>query len=125
MKIEEITKKDIGRFVVYNDGFKTQLGRIKSYNEKFIFVVYHCNNNWDRYKDYTGCATSPENIHFVEDIKIIDTEPDIGLHTPLCSCNHCIKLKKICFGSFPKEDREDIKTTNPHIYQVLKNDGIW
>jgi len=30
-------------------------GRVKSISdENYVFVVYHCNNDWDNYKDYTG-----------------------------------------------------------------------
>jgi hypothetical protein len=41
-------------------------GRIKSWNQTFIFVVFHCDNNWDRYYDYTGCACKPTQLRFTE-----------------------------------------------------------
>lgn len=28
-----------------------------------IFVVYKCNEDWDNYRDYTGCSTAPEDLH--------------------------------------------------------------
>jgi hypothetical protein len=39
-------------------------GRIKSWNEKWIFVVYRCDHQWDRFQDFTGAATDPEDLRF-------------------------------------------------------------
>lgn len=55
--------------------------------------------------------------------KIIDTEPDIGKHTYLCSCEECIKIKKTLFGDFSKEGRSKYK--NSLLERVLLNDKIW
>jgi len=62
--IAELTKEDIGKWVVYDDNFKKEKGRIKSWNDTFIFVVYKCDMKWDRFQDYTGCATKPEDLSF-------------------------------------------------------------
>ncbi len=63
--IAELTKEDIGRWVVYKSGNgKPEKGRIKSWNDNWIFVVYHCDNQWDRFQDYTGCATRPYDFYF-------------------------------------------------------------
>lgn len=64
--IKSITQKDIGRWVIYRDSFdgKSEKGRIKSYNSKYIFVVYKYAGEWDRFKAYTGCATSPEDLEW-------------------------------------------------------------
>lgn len=59
-----VTPSDIGRWVLYRP--KNEKGRIKSYNDKFIFVVYKCDNNWDDYQNYTGEATKRENLEFTE-----------------------------------------------------------
>jgi len=67
IKLNELTKNDVGRWVIYNDGFKEGKGKIKSWNEYNIFVVYKCNNEWDKYQDYTGCSTSPKDLRFMED----------------------------------------------------------
>ena len=40
----------------------TEVGRIKSCNDKYIFVVYKCGDLWENYQDYTGCATNPEDL---------------------------------------------------------------
>jgi hypothetical protein len=63
--IRDLTEEDFGRWVVYTDGTKQgQLGRIKSWNDMWIFVVYHCADEWDNYQDYTGCATTPSDLRF-------------------------------------------------------------
>jgi hypothetical protein len=63
MDIKTLTEKDIGKWVIYTPTFgDKELGRIKSYNNIFIFVVYNCNKEWDRFQDYTGCATRPEDL---------------------------------------------------------------
>ena len=62
--IAELTKEDIGKWVVYSDPFKKEKGRIKSWNDKYIFVVYKCDSRWDRFQDFTGCATNPEDLNF-------------------------------------------------------------
>lgn len=64
--IEDLTKEDLGRYVIYTDGTKEeQRGRIKSWNDRWIFVVYHCADEWDNYQDYTGAATEPGDLKFV------------------------------------------------------------
>jgi len=62
--IKKLTKDDVGKWVKYTDFSKTELGRIKSWNDKFIFVVYSCACNWNNFKDYTAAATSPEDLEF-------------------------------------------------------------
>lgn len=67
--ITKLTDKDIGRWVIYKDGTgDTERGKLKSWNSKIIFVVYHANGNWDadHWKDYTGQATRPEDLEFVK-----------------------------------------------------------
>ena len=64
--IGKLQEKDRGRWVTYNDGFETENGRIKSWNEMFVFVVYKCESNWNRFQDYTGCATEPEDLEFAK-----------------------------------------------------------
>jgi hypothetical protein len=58
-------------------------------------------------------------------IKFIDTEPDKNKHTPLCSCDFCIKMKQLCFGDMPIEFKKELKDANPILYQVLVSDGVW
>ena len=73
MKISELTKDDIGKWVLY-EGYagEQEKGRIKSWNNNFIFVVYKCDNQWHRFQDFTGNATDPRQLRF------IDKEPTNG-----------------------------------------------
>ncbi len=65
MDIQALTKQDIGRYVRYKPSVGSEeTGRIKSWNKKWIFVVYKCDNNWNHFRDYTGCATKPEDLTF-------------------------------------------------------------
>lgn len=69
MHIEDITKEDIGKWAIftYNHELNTKTkyikrGKIKSFNDKFIFVVFYCDDNWHKYYDYTAEACYPENL---------------------------------------------------------------
>jgi hypothetical protein len=64
--ISLLTPEDVGRYVIYKDGTgKKEQGRIKSWKDPFVFVVYKCNGEWDRFKEFTGEATRPEDLIFV------------------------------------------------------------
>jgi hypothetical protein len=64
--IRDLTDEDLGRWVVYIDGSGgRQEGRIKSWNDMWIFVVYNCADEWDKYQDYTGCATGSSDLQFM------------------------------------------------------------
>ena len=66
--IEKLTDKDVGRWVVYVDMVREpEIGRIKSWNDKYVFVVYKCNGDWKNFQKYTGVATDPRDLFFVED----------------------------------------------------------
>ena len=70
--IAELTKEDIGRWVVYTAHHgATEKGRLKSWNDTFIFVVYKCAGQWDRFLDFTGCATNPEDLRFTTKGEVI------------------------------------------------------
>ena len=70
IRIEDLKPSDIGRWVIYRPMEGPQeRGRIKSWNDKWIFVVYKCDGNWDKFKDYTGCATDSSGLHFKEQPK--------------------------------------------------------
>ena len=63
--IAKLKKSDIGRWVIYcgNDG-ETEIGRLKSWNNKYIFVVYR-----DRFEDSTGMATRSLDLNFINEFK--------------------------------------------------------
>jgi hypothetical protein len=65
-----IVEKDfkVGQWVIYRKGSKLgeeQMGMVKSWNDKFIFVVFQCNGEWDRYFDYMSQACNPEDLTIV------------------------------------------------------------
>lgn len=72
--IKKLTPADVGRWVRYLSFQmcdEPEYGRIKSWNERFIFVVYKCNEEWERYQDFTGQATDPYDLTFMEDVEKI------------------------------------------------------
>ncbi len=65
VKIDNLKSRDKGRGVFYKDhAGKRTYGLIKSWNDKWIFVVYHCDDDWDNYTDYTGAATKGIDLEF-------------------------------------------------------------
>jgi hypothetical protein len=66
--INKLNNNDIGKWVLYDNGFKKERGKIKSWNDTVIFVVYHCDNQWHNFKDYTGAGTFPEELNFIEEV---------------------------------------------------------
>lgn len=37
-------------------------GIVKSVRSDRMFVVYHCNDEWDRYEDYTAAGTPEDRL---------------------------------------------------------------
>lgn len=70
LRIENLRDSDIGRWVCYKDNFRLpQKGRIKSWNDKYIFVVYACDGNWSQYEQYTAEATDPLELAFTQEVQ--------------------------------------------------------
>ncbi len=65
IKIKDLKKSDVGKYVIYNKLRENERCRIKSWNDDYIFVVYKCNNDWRNYQNYTGQATDPKDLEFV------------------------------------------------------------
>lgn len=64
--IAKLTKKDVGRWVEYRPSYgDPERGKIKSWNDSGIFVVYNTGGNWDDFMDYTGAHTNKSDLHFV------------------------------------------------------------
>ena len=59
--LSELTKKDKGCWVLYK---MKEVGRIKSWNDLWVFVVYYCDGQWDNYTNYTAVSTNPEELTF-------------------------------------------------------------
>jgi hypothetical protein len=69
IEINKLSQSDIGDWVEYRDKFdsKPDKGRIKSWNQKFIFVVYRCGGNWNEFEKYTGVATDPSDLQLARE----------------------------------------------------------
>ncbi|MFW6009044.1 MAG: hypothetical protein ACOCP8_07265 [archaeon] len=61
--IKKLTNNDIGKYVFYNK--KEEIGKIKSFNHLWVFVVYNCDNNWNNFKNYIAAATDPNDLNFI------------------------------------------------------------
>ncbi len=125
--ISKLKKEHFGCWVEYTAFNKVEIGRIKSWNDKFIFVVYKCNGEWDRFFDYTGCATSPEDLRFLSIDEIgQEPKPDYYYGTynkecdPEATCWHCGRTFlcdcmdaccRLCGAPFDKTRCEEFKFT--------------
>lgn len=63
INIKVLKLEDVGRWVTYTTGHgTTERGRIKSWNDTYIFVVYKCAGEWKDYQNYTAAATDPKDL---------------------------------------------------------------
>ena len=52
-----------GDHVTYHAYNRTEVGIVKSISdESHVFVVYHCNEDWENYKDYTAARTQISDL---------------------------------------------------------------
>jgi hypothetical protein len=67
--IGDLRPEHVGQWVRYRDAHfphQSEDGRIKSWNDRTVFVVYKCDNQWHRFKDFTAAGTLPESLDFIE-----------------------------------------------------------
>lgn len=64
IKTEDLKDSDVGRWIIYHSSHEEKYGRIKSWNDEWIFVVYHCAGEWGNYQEYTAAATNPNDLEF-------------------------------------------------------------
>jgi len=63
--IKTLTAEDVGRWVEYHPNLTDiKIGRIKEWNGSWIFIVFHCEDKWHNFLDYTAQAVSPMNLIF-------------------------------------------------------------
>lgn len=67
-RLLEVSKVQVGDRVVYSDGYKFEEGVVKELKPcgTKAFIVYHCNDDWDNYADYTGALTKLSMINIVD-----------------------------------------------------------
>ncbi len=65
--INELTDSDVGRWVKYQAPHgAVEMGRIKSWNDKFVFVCYDPTGKYlDNWQNYTAAATKPSSLEFI------------------------------------------------------------
>ena len=61
---------------VGKDG-RSHVGKIKSWNDKYIFVVFNCDGKWDKWMEYTGEACKPEDLILYASDAIKEREKEI------------------------------------------------
>jgi len=67
LKINQLKLTDRGRFVRFLDNYgQEELGRIKNWSKKHVFVVFNCDQKWDLYQDFTAVAVLPDQLSFIE-----------------------------------------------------------
>jgi hypothetical protein len=66
LRIGDLNESDHGKWVEYCSATgQRERGRIKSWGTTFVFVVFHCRDQWDDYERFTAAATLPEDLSFV------------------------------------------------------------
>ena len=59
--------RELGQWVEYHgQAGEREVGRVKSSNHKWVFVVYHCDGDWDNFQNYTAAATNPDDLIIIE-----------------------------------------------------------
>jgi hypothetical protein len=77
-----LVPSDVGRWVVYTNGVgETEMGRIKGWNHRVVFVVYKTDDQWNRYQDFTVAATDPKDLNWLNVLRE-------GCEADLCVCGH-------------------------------------
>ncbi len=72
--LTKCSEADVGRWVRfdYQHG-ESVYGKFRYSSEKYAFVVFSCNSDWDNFQAYTSESCDPEQCTFVE-----SPEVDIG-----------------------------------------------
>ena len=118
IEISKLTPEDVGKWVIYKTPYKTETGKIKSWNDKNIFVVYKCAGDWDNYKEYTAAATNPKDL-ILSDTKPITMKDYDGIgdfmtiesFIACCECGGFIDYDG--FGYYATETQQSDKVVRP------------
>ena len=63
--IAKLTQENVGNWVKYKDGSGlTELGKLRSWSNKYIYVVFRCDDQWSKFMDFTGVPTNPQDLTF-------------------------------------------------------------
>jgi hypothetical protein len=65
INIASLSTTDRGRWVIYRaHPDHVERGRIMTWSNQFVYVVYRCAGQWDRFEDYMPAPTLPEDLEF-------------------------------------------------------------
>lgn len=80
--LNQLNYKHLGAWVRfdYQHG-ESEYGRIKTWNEKYVFVVFKCNGDWDNWNNYTSQSCAPDELTF-EEPKEIDPKKEEETNAP-------------------------------------------
>jgi hypothetical protein len=63
--IASLTPADVGCWVIYSAlPSHPERGRIKNWNDRFIYVVYWGAEHWQDFEQYTAAPTLPQHLDF-------------------------------------------------------------
>lgn len=68
-----LTLGDVGKWVKYVPACisqPTETGRIKSWSDTFVFVVFHCDSRWGDFSEFCPQATDPMRLVAVTDPRL-------------------------------------------------------
>lgn len=107
--ITDLNEKDVGRWVRYraNHG-ALEWGRLKTWNDKFIFVVYNWAAKQAAWMNYTAASTKPEQLEFDMNLPI----------EILREWNE--KIRKMSY-----EDMAILHRYAPSEFEVFRNFDLW
>ena len=59
----QLGPQSVGEWVLYDNGHEYRAGRIKHVKGgSNVFVVFHCDGDWDNFQDYTAESTPVEYL---------------------------------------------------------------
>ena len=61
--LEKITEAHFDK--LFDINVRGTRGRIKDWTDQLVYVVYQCDDQWDRFEEYTAAATDPEDLDFL------------------------------------------------------------
>lgn len=63
----KLSYRHLGNWVRFDQQHgESRFGRLKTWNEKYVFVVFSCGGDWDNWHNYTGQSCNPDDCAFVD-----------------------------------------------------------
>lgn len=113
IRIKDLTENDVNRIVVYRNGVgNEEEGFIRSWNERFVFVVYGINEENSKatyphdlsFKTNVCAECGSTNVsEYIEDYEFPYNGENFKVKTPVIRCHNC----KFRFLDYRMEDITD------------------